>query len=345
MALGVFLAISLPFIFLISQKAGKLTIGESGRITYLRYVGNIPFPHWQGDPQKGIFPDHPSRLLLANPPVYEFGNQIGGTYPISTDPSYWYAGLEVPFHFGNQAARILDGMLYYLDLFVLRHGVFTGCVLTLLVITFQHKVYSRSSIRQWAILLPAAAGFGLYALVLVADRYIGVFVLLFWAGILANIRLPATKSDLALVKALSTIAILGLLATIFLFNLEGFGRLNPPSVPSQAVQASPPGWPGEVALELRQLGVQPGDRVGVIGYAYDSFWARLARVTIVAEMLEEDAAEFWVGDDDLQQSVLNAFAQSGAKAIVAEYVPAHARLDGWQQVEDSNFFIYVFNGP
>lgn len=345
LALGVFLAVSLPFIFLISHKADHLTIGESGSITYLRYVGNVPFPHWPGDPQRNIAPDHPSQVLLAHPPVYGFGSPIGGTYPISTDPAYWYAGLEVPFHFGNQAARILDGLIYYLDLFVLRHGIFTASVLTLLVIAFQQKAYAPTSIRQFAILLPAAAGFGLYALVLVADRYIGVFVLLFWAGIMANIRLPGGAGNLTLVKTLSTIALLGLLATIFLFNLEGYGRLNPPPTPVQSVQAGLPSWPGEVALELRRLGVQPGDRVGVIGYAYDSFWARLARVTIVAEMLVEDAADFWVGDDDLQRRVLNAFYQGGAKAVVAEYAPAYARLEGWQRVGESNYFIYVFSQP
>jgi hypothetical protein len=342
LAFSVFVAVSLPFILLISQKTGKLTIGESGTITYLRYVGGIPFPHWQGDPERGIVPAHPSRLLLANPPVYEFGEPIGGTYPISTDPSYWYAGLETPFNLGSQVARLVDGGIYYLDLFIIRHGIFTACILLLVILAIQQKTISIAHWRNWLLILPAAAGFGLYALVLVADRYIGIFMLLFWAVVLANIRLPANRTNASLVKILSTTAVLGLLAVIFLFNLEGIGRLNPPPGPSQSIQAGPPEWPGVVAMELQQRGIQPSDRVGVIGYAYDSFWARLARVTIVAEMLAEDAGNFWTGDEALQSRVVEAFARSGASAIVAENVPSYANLNGWHQVEDSNYYIYQF---
>jgi hypothetical protein len=90
------------------------------------------------------------------------------------------------------------------------------------------------------------------------------------------------------------------------------------------------------------LGVRPGAKVGVIGYAYDSFWARLAHVSIVAEMLEADANEFWQGDEALRQSVLQAFANIGVDAVVAEYVPDNAGLRDWHQVENSNYYIYVF---
>jgi hypothetical protein len=90
---SIFLLVSLPFIFLISQKTGSFTIGESGTITYLRYVGGIPFPHWQGDPVNNILPTNPSRVIFDDPPIYEFGDPIGGTYPISADPSYWYEGV------------------------------------------------------------------------------------------------------------------------------------------------------------------------------------------------------------------------------------------------------------
>jgi hypothetical protein len=343
LAFCVFIAVSLPFILLISQKAGKLTIGESGTVTYLRYVGGIPFPHWQGDLERGIVPTHPSRLLLDDPPVYEFGEPIGGTYPISTDPSYWYAGIETPFNLGSQIARIVDGGIYYLDLFIIRHGFFTACILLLVILAIQQRTISIAQWRNWLLILPAAAGFGLYALVLVADRYIGIFVLLFWSVVLANIRLPANRTNESLIKILSTTAVLGLLAVILLFNLEGMGRLNPAPGPATTIQAAPPDWPGVVAQELQQYGIQPLDQVAVIGYAYDSFWARLARVTIVAEMLAEDADEFWVGDEAMQSRVVQAFARSGAKAIVAEYVPSYAQLNGWHQVEDSNYYIYLFN--
>jgi hypothetical protein len=103
----------------------------------------------------------------------------------------------------------------------------------------------------------------------------------------------------------------------------------------------PPSWPGEVAESLHQLGIKEGDEVGVIGYGFDSFWARLARVQIVAELLEQDADSFWYGDPVLKAEVTQAFAGAGVKAIVAESVPAHVFLNGWNQVGDSNYYIFL----
>jgi hypothetical protein len=97
-----------------------------------------------------------------------------------------------------------------------------------------------------------------------------------------------------------------------------------------------------VAQTLRELGIQSGDKVGVIGYAYDSFWARLAKVRIVAEMDVADIEDLWRGNSALEYSILQAFAKAGVSAIVAEYVPEYAQLSGWHQVGNSNYYIYVF---
>jgi hypothetical protein len=90
------------------------------------------------------------------------------------------------------------------------------------------------------------------------------------------------------------------------------------------------------------LGINPSDKVGVIGYAYDSFWARHARVKIAAEMLNADAEKLWRGNDNMQQSVLRSFADAGIDAVVAEYVPQYADVSTWHRVGNSNFYIYVF---
>jgi len=149
--------------------------------------------------------------------------------------------------------------------------------------------------------------------------------------------MPENRSWL---KVLSALAVIGLLANITLFNLDGFNRLNPSL--GLIENFNPPAKPLEVAQELVKLGVEPGDKVGVIGYAYDSFWARLAGVKIVAEMLEADAIDLWQGDDTLQKSVLESFGKAGVQAVVAEYVPTDAQLTEWHQVGNSSYFIYVF---
>lgn len=343
LAFGVFLLVSLPFILLISNVKGKFTIGEAGTVTFLRYVNGMPFPHWQGDPANGIVLLHPSRVIHESPTVYEFGEPIGGTYPIALDPSYWYEGIEPRFEFGGLLARLLSSSLVYAELFFQRQGILFACVLAMYVMSQRQGYTFWETLRHWALVIPAVIAFGLYGTILVEGRYVGTFILLFWTDILANVRLPDTANNRTWLNVLSGIAALGLLANIAMFNLDGFKRLNPNMGVSSTRQVSPPAKPLEVAQALHDLGMGQGDTVGVIGYAYDSFWARLARVRIVAEMFEAEAIdEFWRGDESLRESVLQSFAEAGVDAVVAEYVPDDVVLDGWHRVGKSNYFIYVF---
>jgi hypothetical protein len=343
LAFGIFLLISLPFISLISKAKGRFTIGEAGTVTYLRHVVGIPYPHWQGDPHHNIVPAHPSRLISQSPAVYEFGEPIGGTYPISTDPSYWYEGIKIPFSAKNLFVPLLASGMYYLDLFIQKQGILFACVSMLYFMGQWKKLTFLEIVSRWALVIPAIIAFGLYAFVLVAGRYIGAFVILFWADILANVRIPDLPNSKKWIKVLGSFAAVGLLVNIVLFNLDGFTRLNPSLEVNLSEPPAPPAKPLAVARTLEKLEIKPGDKVGVIGYAYDSFWARLAGVKIVAEMSEADAVEFWNGNEILQQSVLRAFAGAGVKAVIAEYVPEYVRLTHWHQVGDSNYFIYVFS--
>ena len=343
LAVGVFLLISLPFILLISNFKGKFTIGEAGTVTFLRYVNGMPFPHWQGDPEKGIALAHPSRVIHQAPAVYEFGEPIGGTYPITLDPSYWYEGVEPSFNVGGLLTRLLSSSLVYAELFFQKQGVLFACILAFYMIG-QWQGYSFWEIlRRWALVIPALIAFGLYGTILVEGRYVGVFVMLFWTDILANVRLPLETNEKIWLNILGGIAMFGLLVNIIMFNMDGFKRLNPTMGSSSVEQVAPPAKPQDVARALHELGVGQGDKVGVIGYAYDSFWARLAGAKIVAEMFEAEAIDdFWRGEEPLRQSVLQSFADAGVSAVVAEYVPDDASLDGWNRVGDSNYYIYLF---
>ncbi len=341
-AFGMFVLISLPFILLISNKIGRFTMGEAGTVTYVRYVNGIPFPHWQGDPVSGVGPTHPSRIIHELPTVYEFGEPVGGTYPISMDPSYWYEGIEPRFDLGSLLSRLFASGLAYAELFLQQQGILVASVLALYGMGLRQNYTLLEISRRWVLVLPAVIAFGLYGTVLVQGRYVGVFVLLFWADILANVRLADTADSRFWLKSLGVIASIGLLANIVLFNLDGFTRLTPSFQAGSVQQNIPAARPLAVAETMKELGVQPGDKVGVIGYAYDSFWARLAHVRIVAELLEADAVDLWRGDESLRQGVLDSFARAGVKAVVAEYVPDDVRLKNWHRVGKSTTYIYVF---
>ena len=346
-ALVVFLLAGGPYIAAISQAQGHFTFSEAGTLTYLRHVNGIPYPHWQGGTPGFGTPEHPSRRILDNPPVYEFGEPIGGTYPISYNPAYWYSGATIPFNVTQQLQALLNNGLYYFDLFFRQQGVLLFGVILFYLLSRSRTQLSFTwlldNARRWGLLFPALAAFGLYAIVYAEGRYLGAFVLLFWSDLLANARLPEqaplTEQASRHLMNLVTLLMVGfLLANVVAFNLEGYGRLSVQGAPAQA--AAPAPRPVEVAQVLWQLGLEPGDRVGVIGYGFDSFWARLARVKIVAEMFEWEAGDMW-RDPAQQREVLQAFAATGAGAIVAEYVPASASLPGWRQVGGSSYYIYL----
>jgi hypothetical protein len=341
---AMFLFISLPFILLISNAKGEFTLGAAGKVTYLRHVVGIPTPHWQGEPSPGMMPIHLSRIIHESPTVYEFDGPVGGTYPISTDPSYWYEGITPRLEFASLLTRLFASGLVYAELFLQQQGVLVACVLALYLMHRRENLGLRETLQSWTLAIPAIIAFALYGMVLVEGRYVGAFILLLWADVLANIRLADTASNRAWLKVLGVIACAGVLTNILVFNLEGFNRLNFSGGSRFTSPAAPAAKPVDVARALQELNINPDDKVGVIGYAYDSFWARLARVKVVAELLDVDSEEFWRGDEALQQSVLQAFFGTGAKAVVAEHVPKHAPLDHWYQVGESSYYIFRFGG-
>jgi hypothetical protein len=341
LAVLIFFVVSLPFIAVISKAAGELTFGQAGTITYVRYVNGVPYPHWQGGPPGNGTPVHPSRQIFDHPPIYEFGTPIGGTYPISLNPVYWYQGAVARFDLAQQIRLLLASALFYFDLFFRQQGALVVGVLSLYLVRQQWRFSPTNIDLSGSLVIPALAAFGLYALVLVEGRYIGVFVVLLWADLLANVKLPDNQLSKRLISGIGLIMITFMLVSLVAFNLEGFRALSRNTGQSASPVAGPPRWPGEVAEELQGLGMQPGDKVAVIGYAFDSFWARLARVKIVAEMLDSGADAFWVGKPALQDEVIRAFAGTGAKAIVAENVPSYASLVGWRQIGNSNYYIYL----
>lgn len=341
-ALGCLLLVAAPFVAAMSVKNGSFTYGDVGKFVYVRHVNRVAYPHWQGEPPGNGIPLHPSRQIFDDPPMYEFGSPIGGTYPISFDQSYWYEGVVVRFDLANQLRQLASSALYYADLFIYQQAALLFGLALLYGLGRWEGISPVGGIRGWLVSVMGLLGLLLYAPILVAGRYVGAFILLFWSDLLAQVRVLDRAPTRHVIHLVSLLMAFLLLANIVLLNLEGLTHLSDGGeAPFSAEAAGPPDWQGEVAEELHALGVQPGDKVAVIGYGFDSFWARLARVQIVAEMLGWQADPFWLGDPALQSEVVQAFASTGAKAIVAEHVPSYATLSGWHAVGDSNYYVYL----
>jgi hypothetical protein len=299
-ALLVFLVVTLPYVALISNVRGKATLGDAGRLTYAKHVNRVQYPHWQGDSLGNGTPKNPSRKIFDCPPIYEFGTPVAGTYPISHDPAYWYEGLAARFDLRNQLYRLLASTQFYLDLFVFQHGGLLFGIVALHLLGVRRP--ARDLVRRWALVIPSAAALGFYALVSAEGRYVGIFAVLLWSELLANIRLHDTGLHRKLSSVLSGVMILFLVFGIAAFNLEGIRKFTGKGLQDPLIvkHARSPSWPGEVALELHKLGLRQGDKTAVIGYAFDSYWARLGRIRIVAEMFGWQADPFWFGSPDFQ---------------------------------------------
>ena len=95
LSFGLFLLVCAPFIFALSKAKGRLTFGDTGKLAYAALVSpGTPQIHWQGQPAGSGTPRHPTRKLLDDPPVFEFGEPVVGTYPPWDDPSYWNEGVQ-----------------------------------------------------------------------------------------------------------------------------------------------------------------------------------------------------------------------------------------------------------
>ncbi|HLA98089.1 MAG TPA: hypothetical protein VJL34_06520, partial [Anaerolineales bacterium] len=238
----------------------------------------------------------------------------------------------------------LSNSLVYFDLFFRQLGPVTAGILILYLFGFQRSLLIFQKLGSWSLAAIAILAFIMYGLVYVEGRYIAVFLMLLWGDLLVNLSLPNSQANKRLIIVSSLVIILCLFGSLIAFNLEGFIGLISKPASSTAGQGTPsPSWPGEVAEELLRLGIEPGEQVGVIGYAFDSYWARLARLKIVAEMFGWEADPFYLGAPAFQSEVIQAFANTGASAIVAERVPPFADLDGWRRVGNTNYYILLIH--
>ena len=332
-ALAVFLAVSAPFIVVISRSKGRLTIGDAGKINYAWDVNkSAPFFNWQGgDPVSGI-PKHPTRKLLSVPTVYEFASPIGGSYPPHYDPSYWNDGLR-PHCNPMQEIRTLitSGYSFYSSIFAPQSGLVAGALVLLLL---GGRAGLRRLGQNWHLWLPGCAAIGMYFLVTVEHRYVSPFVILLWAAVLSAIRLPDSRE---LEKLLSYVALAGVVTLSFsTFEPIGtrFYELGERSVNGN--------W--EIADGLAELGIEPGDRVMSLGDAYDAYWARLAKVKIVAEVPTSAVIEFWGSGPSVQSQVMAICNSLGARAIVASDYPKGSPQPGWHKLGDTGFYAYPLPG-
>jgi hypothetical protein len=75
--------------------------------------------------------------------------------------------------------------------------------------------------------------------------------------------------------------------------------------------------PWRIAQDLASRGITPGTRIALIGPHAESYWARTARLHIVANVPRLRVEAFWTLPKDQQEKLLDEFAANGATVAIA----------------------------
>jgi len=317
-----------PYITALSFAKGRFTYGEAGRLSYAFWVeglGFLPDHHWQGGPPGFGMPLHPSRQLYHDPALYEFAEPLGGTYPPWTDVSYWFEGGRVPFTPAKLLFVVSRNLTFYWERFL---AALLGGFILFACAGGAPRPSLLALSQCWRIFLPAAVGLGAYLvptffvandmLLQPSMRYIASFVVVLFALGIGAVRLRSSLFARYWVVGLALIGLLvagGKLGSQVAPQVRALAREGPYNIHWLVAQA------------LIGQGLKPGDRVAVIGHEYEhEFWARLARVKIIAQI--PDSAAFMAKDAEVRASILRLVEKTGASAIVwrqlnGDYV-AHA---------------------
>lgn len=332
-----FLAIASAFIAAISWNNHRFTFGDAGKMNVAWKVNGAwpPRLHWQGRGDFPTHPLHPTRKLMNWPEVYEFGAPVAGTYPVWYDPTYWWAGVDTRMRPSREIARLLWSMEDLGLYLVMPAGMLMAAVLGIFLLSDRIGNAWRQLIGFLPILAPAIALVTMYALLNWWPRYV------FWAfliGLCALVASSSISAEAQRVRAFrAATVILGVLLVAVLLQDAKILRWQR-GIWLQLV---------EEAEQLRAMGLEPGNRVALIGDgSVEEIWARLDGVKIVAEVphtLEtgDSDAAFWNSSPEIEQAVLNTLQSTGAKAVVAD-LPPKVLPPGWAPIGHTGHAVYFF---
>ncbi len=311
LSLAVFLVIAAPLVAALSARVGGLSFGETGPLNYAWYVSGLPkFTGWANVSTDAYgTPQHPPRKLMDKPLILEFASPIQGTFPLWYDPSYWNAGAKVRFDLRRQIVALRNTLREFKSMISQMTVFLSGALVLFILAAYGNRLSNLPRCASWLFIWPLAA-MSMYALVHVESRFLGSFFVLLWIavfGVLTS-RLPATVG----LAVCATIA--GTVMIPFLAHLAGASMRSV----SGLIHSQTPDYQ-LVAGRLQDLGLRSGDRLAVVGHEYDPYYARYARLRVVAEIPDADA--YWNLSAPELKSVSDRLAAIGVKAIVAANRP------------------------
>jgi hypothetical protein len=316
-------AVATPLIICMSVKEGRFTTGESGRLNYLWNVdGFAPdLVGWTGGtaPEYGT-PLHAPRKLMENPTVLEFATPIAGTYPLWHSPGYWFAGAKPEFNLRKQIQIIMVSLSVYKMIAIRAIGFIGAAILLFLLSACSNNRADPWRISLWLLAWPLA-GCAMYALVRVQPRYVVALLLLLSLEVFRTLVFRVERRVAIGVCAAALLIAMPPVALNIAGSLETTVRQFRHPVDEDYVAA---------ANNLQHLGLQPGDKLGVVGFALNCYYARYDRLQIVSQIV--NPADFWRLSPADAKRVEDRLASIGVKALVAINRPGSGHESGWTDI-------------
>lgn len=341
-AFAAFLLIAGPYIAFLSHYKHRFTYGDSGRYNVAWMLNGVPYYHWHGQLPGSGTPLHPTRQISTDPPAYEFATPVAGTYPPWFDPIYWNEGAQPHYRLGEMAREAVRGVKLYEYWIHHRQLTLLAGLLILMLATPNKMLLVRRLVANSPLLTFGLFPFVMYALVHQDSRFLSSFFVLVWMALFAA-TLEAQPAILTgVVKSVVVVvAALMLVECAIATASREFQGTQDITINGNLTN---PHW--EVAHQLSVLGIQAGDPVAIVGNHLPYFWARLASVRIVSEVLMTDPP--CGGRGCLDQSaaqwlkVKDALAATGAKVVVSPCIHGVVDQAGWVQLGKTGVFAYRF---
>ncbi len=333
-AFSILVVVAGPYIVALSRVERRPTLGESATVTHLQDLDKAgPSVYWQDLGSAGGKFVHPPRKIFDNPPAYEFARPLAVTQPLWYDPSYWVEGARPRFHLRSQYAALRRNFDVYAQVFSRLGGPVVGLLILFFLVGAKYTL--KAFAKFWPLWALAVTALGMYMAIHVEERYIGAFIVLLWLGMFCGLNIPTKGTGRLLAGMVAGIA-LTLAVSVAPVAYESNPDVSPEQWPSGG------NWSFEVASALQRLGIRSHDHVARISPFGADGWARLARVTIVAEVQMTAADDFWCATPEAQEALLHAFAAAGAKAVVAPIRRAPLPI-GWTKLGDTGFAAYMLS--
>ena len=314
---ALFAAMACLYIVPLSMKLGRFSAGESARYNLIMWVAAAGRPV------------HARPVIFRDPLIVVYPEGVArGSYAVHDDLRYWLDGMRPPIDLRRQLLRIRHNAGDYSE--ILRSPLQFALLVVFLALLFSAEDRIEPLRRYWFLTVPALAVMAMFAVVIVLPRYVSPSITVLWLGLFAGFGVETLRRSARLIMAAAVAVVLAIVT-----NREALAEWQELRQPQSNAN-----W--LVAERLRQSGVRPGDRVAVVNPPYMSYWARLAKVRIAAEVMEPQ--KFWAADEATREAAVEALQRAGIRAVVAEDAPENDAAC-FESVEPTSCLVCVPSAP